>query len=282
MRAVFGLVLILGLGLAGFAVYMVQGYFETQNAQLEQQRRIAAQQVRTVDVYAVDRTINYGEPLTPADVSVIKYAEPFLPEGVFLTEAELFPNGPDVPRVVLRQMDLNEPVLMSKVTGPGEDAGITTRLSIGMRAFTIGVDLASGMSGVRPGNRVDVYWTGSSGTQEGATQEITQLIQSGVRLIAVDQSGDPGTPASASVRSVTVEVTPQQVAILAQAQATGSLKLSLVGNMDETVAQATEVNQRILLGIQERQVVEVEQEAVCTIRTRRGADVVEIPIPCTN
>ncbi|NCO85580.1 MAG: Flp pilus assembly protein CpaB [Rhodobacterales bacterium] len=282
MRAVFGLVLILGLGLAGFAVYMVQGYFETQNAQLEQQRRIAAQQVRTVDVYAVNRTINYGEPLTPADVSVIKYAEPFLPEGVFLTEAELFPNGPDVPRVVLRQMDLNEPVLMSKVTGPGEDAGITTRLSIGMRAFTIGVDLASGMSGVRPGNRVDVYWTGSSGTQEGATQEITQLIQSGVRLIAVDQSGDPGTPASASVRSVTVEVTPQQVAILAQAQATGSLKLSLVGNMDETVAQATEVNQRILLGIQERQVVEVEQEAVCTIRTRRGADVVEIPIPCTN
>ena len=282
MRAVFGLVLILGLGLAGFAVYMVQGYFETQNAQLEQQRRIAAQQVRTVDVYAVNRTINYGEPLTPADVSVIKYAEPFLPEGEFLTEAELFPNGPDVPRVVLRQMDLNEPVLMSKVTGPGEDAGITTRLSIGMRAFTIGVDLASGMSGVRPGNRVDVYWTGSSGTQEGATQEITQLIQSGVRLIAVDQSGDPGTPASASVRSVTVEVTPQQVAILAQAQATGSLKLSLVGNMDETVAQATEVNQRILLGIQERQVVEVEQEAVCTIRTRRGADVVEIPIPCTN
>ncbi len=282
MRAVFGLVLILGLGLAGFAVYMVQGYFETQNAQLEQQRRIAAQQVRTVDVYAVNRTINYGEPLTPADVTVIKYAEPFLPEGVFLTEAELFPNGPDMHRVVLRQMDLNEPVLMSKVTGPGEDAGITTRLSIGMRAFTIGVDLASGMSGVRPGNRVDVYWTGRPGTQDGSGQEITQLIQSGVRLIAVDQSGDPGTPASGNVRSVTVEVTPQQVAILAQAQATGALKLSLVGNMDETVAEATEVNQSILLGIQERQVVEVEQETICTIRTRRGAEVVEIPIPCTN
>ncbi len=282
MRAVFGLVLILGLGLAGFAVYMVQGYFETQNAQLEQQRRIAAQQVRTVDVYAVNRTINYGEPLTPADVTVIKYAEPFLPEGVFLTEAELFPNGPDMHRVVLRQMDLNEPVLMSKVTGPGEDAGITTRLSIGMRAFTIGVDLASGMSGVRPGNRVDVYWTGRPGTQDGSGQEITQLIQSGVRLIAVDQSGDPGTPASGNVRSVTVEVTPQQVAILAQALATGALKLSLVGNMDETVAEATEVNQSILLGIQERQVVEVEQETICTIRTRRGAEVVEIPIPCTN
>jgi pilus assembly protein CpaB len=31
-------------------------------------------------------------------------------------------------------------------------------------------------------------------------------------------------------------------------------------------------------------VIEVvaEPEEVCTIRTRRGAEVVEIPIPCTN
>ena len=27
---------------------------------------------------------------------------------------------------------------------------------------------------------------------------------------------------------------------------------------------------------------EAEEEKVCTIRTRRGAEVVEIPIPCTN
>jgi pilus assembly protein CpaB len=29
-------------------------------------------------------------------------------------------------------------------------------------------------------------------------------------------------------------------------------------------------------------VVEVEQEEVCTVRTRRGGEVVEIPIECTN
>lgn len=283
MRAVFGLVLILGLGLAGFAVYMVQGYFETQNAQLEQQRRVAAQQVRTVDVYAVNRTLNYGDPLTMDDVTLIKYAEPFLPEGVFRTEEELFPNGADQPRIVLRQMDLNEPVMLSKVTAPGEDAGITTRLSRGMRAFTISVDVASGVSGfLRPGDRVDVYWSGRVNTGDVSGQDVTQLIQTGVKLVAVDQTADANRTGASVARTVTVEVTPQQVAILAQAQATGSLKLSLVGNEDDTVAEATEVNQRILLGIEERQVVEVEQEAVCTIRTRRGAEVVEIAIPCTN
>ncbi|MEO1607721.1 MAG: Flp pilus assembly protein CpaB, partial [Pseudomonadota bacterium] len=59
--------------------------------------------------------------------------------------------------------------------------------------------------------------------------------------------------------------------------------LSLVGAEDDTVASAIEVDQRSLLGIATKEVkVEVEEERTCTIRTRRGAEVVEIPIPCTN
>jgi len=52
MRAVFGLVLLVGMGLAGFAIYMVQGYFEQQNAALHAQRAAIAQAVPTVDVLA--------------------------------------------------------------------------------------------------------------------------------------------------------------------------------------------------------------------------------------
>jgi pilus assembly protein CpaB len=37
-----------------------------------------------------------------------------------------------------------------------------------------------------------------------------------------------------------------------------------------------------LLGIEAEAVVEVEAEKVCTIRNRKGGEVVEIPIPCTN
>ncbi|MEM7521282.1 MAG: Flp pilus assembly protein CpaB, partial [Pseudomonadota bacterium] len=64
---------------------------------------------------------------------------------------------------------------------------------------------------------------------------------------------------------------------------TGALTLSLVGAEDDTIASAIEVDQRSLLGIAREEVkAEVEKERVCTIRTRRGAEVVEIPIPCTN
>ena len=84
-------------------------------------------------------------------------------------------------------------------------------------------------------------------------------------------------------RTVTVALLPNQVAALAQAQSTGSLSLSLVGADDDTVAGAIEVNQKSLLGIKTEEVkVQVEKERVCTIRTRRGAEVLAIPIPCTN
>jgi pilus assembly protein CpaB len=83
-------------------------------------------------------------------------------------------------------------------------------------------------------------------------------------------------------RTVTVEATPQQVAALAQAQSTGRLSLSLVGAADETVAKAIDVDQRTLLGVEEARVVEAPVEKVCTIKTRRGADIVEVPVACTN
>ena len=45
---------------------------------------------------------------------------------------------------------------------PGQDAGVSSRLSKGMRAFAIRVDVATGVSGfLRPGDRVDVYWSGT-------------------------------------------------------------------------------------------------------------------------
>lgn len=279
MRAVFALVLLAGIGLAGFAVYTAQGYFAQTQAQLEAQKRKASEAVPTIDVYAVTRTIAYGEKLRPEDVQLVKYAEPFLPQGVFRTEEELFPEGEEELRTVLRPMEPFEPVLAVKVTEPGEDTGITSRLGRGMRAFAIRVDVSSGVSGfLRPGDRVDIYWTGRS--PDG---EVTKLIDTGVKLVAVDQETGGEFLSTTIARTVTVEVTPQQVASLAQAQSTGRLTLALVGAEDDVVAEAVQVDQRGLLGIVEEQAPPPEKkEEVCSIRTRRGAEVIDMPVPCTN
>ena len=179
-------------------------------------------------------------------------------------------------------METYEPVLALKVTEPGQPAGLTGALDPGMRAFAINVDASSGVSGfIYPGNFVDIYWTGAT---ESSTGEITRLIESTMKIIAVDRNGkSQSSDGSIQNRTMTVAATPEQVARLAQAQATGRLVMSLVGVGDDTETGKIEVDTGSMLGITEAAApVAVEAEKVCTIRTRKGADVVEIPIPCTN
>ena len=147
-----------------------------------------------------------------------------------------------------------------------------------MRAFTIKVDLRSGVSGLlRPGDRVDVYWTGSA---NGA--EFTKLIEPGVRLVAIDQSiKDEPNGKGGIAKTVTVEITPQQVAAFTQAQSTGQLTLSLVGVSDDSLAIVRDVDQKSLLGLTEPEAeIFTPAPKICTIRQRNGATVTEVPIPC--
>lgn len=279
MRIVFGLVLVLGIGLAGFAVYMAQSYIGQTQAALAAERAARVPPVETVEVFIANKRLRYGQRLTPADVKTVQWPRSAVPAGTFTSREALFPENSDGPRTVLRAMEPNEPIMQVKVTAPGEHAGVTSQLSRGMRAFTIQVNVTTGVAGfLRPTDRVDVYWTGRT-----SAGEITRLIDTAVRVIAVDQSADQDRDTRTQIaRNVTVEATPAQAAALAQAQATGRLSLSLVGVEDDSVSEAVQIDQRRLLGIEVQERVQVERPQVCTIRTRRGNDVVEIPIPCTN
>ncbi len=292
MRMVFGLVLIAGLALAGFAVFMAKGFISTSQAKTAELQAIADGMVETVQVFVVKRKIKYGERLTKDDVKLVMWPVDSMPEGIYThppTETDegeagiaLFPKDSDKLRSVLRTMELGEPVLTLKVTDPGKDAGITSRLSAGMRAFAIKVDVSSGVSGfLRPGDQVDVFWTGSLPGIE-SSGNITKLIETAVRLVAIDQSANDDIGNTKVARTVTVEATPQQVAALAQAQGSGRLSLALVGTGDVAEVGPIEIDQNQLLGIETREVVRAEQQEACTIKTRRGAEVVVIDIPCTN
>jgi pilus assembly protein CpaB len=277
----FAVVLLLGLGLAGFAVFQTNQYVAQIEAELVQARaNQGGPTIQTVDVFIAARNFSYGERMTPGDVIVAKFPADAVPVGSFTSIDYLFPSN--IPhRTVLRAMDAREPILTTKLTEPGKEAGITSHLRPGMRAFTIDVNQTTGVAGfLRPGDFVDVFWTGR--TQ--AAGELTQLIEPRMRIIAVDQSADMerNNSAATPARNVTVEATPEQAAALAQAQNSGRLSLALVGINDSSVSQAIEMTQDRLLGVvkQEEQVVEAPR--VCHVRTRRGNELVLIETPCTN
>ncbi len=282
MRVIFGLVLLAGVALAGGAVYMAKDYIGQYQAELAQAQQLKNQIVPTKTVYVAARRLKYGETLKTDDVRAVKWPVDAIPEGTFSDMAVLFPEDSEEVRLVVRAMEENEALMKVKITEPGEDIGLTTRLEKGMRAFAIRVDVASGVSGfLRPGDKVDVYWTGQISTGEGR-EDVTKLIQTAVRLIAVDQIENEINGARIA-RTVTVAASPEQVAALAQAQSTGKLSLSLVGAGDDTELDEIQVNQVSLLGLKKAApVAAAPKKRVCSIRTRRGAEVVSIPIPCTN
>jgi pilus assembly protein CpaB len=296
MRGVFGLVLVVGVALAGGAVYLAQGYISQTEQALAAEQEARARVGRLVEVYVVNKPKSYGDALSSGDVQAVWMQEQYLPQSVYRVTTdkldedvvalfpdgavELFPEGETEPRYVLRQMETFEPILAVKVTAPGEPAGLTGQIAPGMRAFAIKVDVSSGVSGfLQPGDRVDVYWTGSSDASGGA---FTKLIESAVPIVAVDQLASDRAAEATIARTVTVSVNPEQVGRLAQAQATGKLALSLVGSNDAVAAEAVQVNSRDITGEVAQEIVEVQQEQVCTVRTRKGGEMVEIPIPCTN
>ena len=277
MRLVFGAVLIAGVGLAGFAVFQTHQYISQMQSELATARK-NANTAEMVNVFVSARELRYGEQLTREDVRVAPFPSYAVPEGAYTDVDALFPNNA-TSRVVLRAMDPLEMIITTKLTEPGKQAGITSHLGAGKRAFTIPVNQTSGVAGfLRPGDVVDVFWTGRTPD----SGEVTRLIQSKVRLVAVDQSADMDrTTDVKTARTVTVEATPEQAASFAQAQGSGRLSLALVGVGDDTEVGSVEMTQDRMLGIvREERRVEVEEK--CHIRTRRGGDMVLIEIPCTN
>jgi len=289
MRMIVALVLALGMGLAGFAVYMAQDYMADMSVQRDQLLAAQRNAPQLMDVVVAKRALKYGERFTLEDLEVVKvqagkapqdaYSAITGPQGVPAAPRAVFFEGETRPRAALRSYEPFEPILEAKITPPGVDAGILANLAENMRAFTIDVTATTGVSGfLRPGDFVDVYWSGRSGNSQ-----VTKLIQSNVRLIAINQNADADRSEETMIaRTVTVEVSPTQVAALTLANSTGQLNLALVGTNNTDMVANIEINTDQLLGIKEEVIVPVEAARVCTIRTRKGADVIETPIACSN
>ncbi len=278
MRVAQIAVLAAGIGLAGFGVYTAQSYIAQTEEAMAAVRAQNTQRpaLETVEILVAERPLRYGEPIRAEDVRKIIWPAASVPAGAFMELERLIPD-PARPRIALRAMEAKEPLLAVKVSEPGQPAGIAAQLSPGMRAFTMRVDAGSGISGnLRPSDLVDVYWTGRASDDDG---DVTRLIVSGLRTIALDDIADQDRNITGMPRTVTIEAPPEVVATLAQGQATGRLSLSVVGLDDSTDLATFQIDRRRLLGIEARRVEAVER---CTIRTRRGGEVVEVEIPCTN
>ena len=161
-------------------------------------------------------------------LKVVNYPPEGVPQGSFQSiDQVIVANGPT--RVALREMVANEPIVATKVTGPGSRPNLAGQLTPGMRAVSLRTSDVSGVAGfVLPGDRIDILLTR---TIEGNPQPVVQALAENVLVLGLDQAAEAEKPTVA--RAVTVEVTPDQAQTIQLAQSIGQVTLALRQTADE-------------------------------------------------
>ncbi len=191
----------------------------------------------TTTIVVAAKQLPFGTPLTEASVAEIPWAASVVPEGSFTSKAALFKEGR---RVALATIQPNEPILSSKITGPGERASLSTLLEKDARAITIRVDDVRGVAGfILPNDRVDVVLI-RNGT-DGSRQ--SDLLLQDVKVIAVDQIVSQQKDNPVVAKAVTLEVTPYQAQKISLATNVGTLSLILRKAGDANVVANSRVTE---------------------------------------
>jgi pilus assembly protein CpaB len=279
MRVIGIAVLLIGLVLAGGAVYVASDYYSRYQAMLASQMPPAPETVR---ILAAKARLAYGDRISHESAEKLQWVtwpKEAVPQGAFTTAEELVGEDRLQSRTVLRAIEPGEPLLKSKLSGFGEGVRVATQVSEGMRAVTIPIDAVSGVAGlVSPGDRVDILLTRSI-----ERELVTSIILQDVPVIATDQSAveEAGRPELA--RTVTVEVDPTDASKLALALQVGKLTLSLRGLNENSASVVEPVRVGDLPAQPEYVAPEPLPEpepvaAVNTVRVRKGATVEDVPV----
>jgi pilus assembly protein CpaB len=211
-----GIAVVFGL----LAVFVAQGWL---NYQAELSRKTVApkpQAVATRTIVVAAGPLRFGTHVTPEQLREVAWPDEAIPAGTFATVAELTQGK----RIVLASIERNEPILRTKITGPGQKATLSAVIQDGMRAVTVRVNDVEGVAGfVLPGDHVDVLLTRQAERTTGTNDVVIQ----NTRVLAVDQLADDAADRPTVVRAVTLEVDTIGAQKIALAASLGNLSLML-------------------------------------------------------
>src|SRR3974390_234728 len=234
MRSNSVLVLVVAVLLGGLAAFLARNWLLQQTSQPEK---------TGTSVAAADQ-LPFGTPLTDTNTKEIPWAAKTLPTGAFSSKQELFKEGR---RISLTTIQSDEPILVSKITGPGQRASLSTLLDPDKRAITIRVDDVRGVAGfILPNDRVDVVLIRSESGPQGQRNYSDILLQD-VKVIAVDQIVSEQKDKPVVAKAVTLEVTPRQAQRISLATDVGHLSLILRKAGDSRVVTNSRVTQSDLV-----------------------------------
>ena len=192
-----------------------------------------------VPVVVARSALKFGDRLEAGKVMVIQLPSNAVPEGAFSTVDALLHQDNGAPPAVLTQIAAREPLLPSKLSGPGARVSVAAEIADGYRAYTIKVTDVTGVGGhALPGDRVDVVLLRDTTPQAATRNWVSEVVIQDVRVLGVDLNADLTANKPATPTTATLEVTVPDAQKLAVAGDLGKLSLALRKTGAAEIAQS--------------------------------------------
>jgi pilus assembly protein CpaB len=212
-----GIAVVFGL----LAVFVAQGWLNYQAELSRKTAAPAAPKVATRTIVVATGPLRFGTHISADNLREVAWPDDAIPAGTYSSIAVVTTGGR---RIVLASIEKNEPVLRTKITGPGQKATLSAVIQDGMRAVTVRTNDVEGVGGfVLPGDHVDVLLT----RQSERTSGMNDVVIQNAKVLAVDQLADDAADRPTVARAVTLEVDTVAAQKIALAASLGSLSLML-------------------------------------------------------
>jgi len=231
--------LAMAIVLAAAAAFAAHKWIQRQGAVA------AASRIALTPVIVASRDLPAGQALGQGDLSVTRWPQAGLPQGVFNSVKAL------AGRVLKTAASKGEPILAGKLAPKGLSGGLSAVVPEGYRAMTVRIDEVIGVGGfVQPGDQVDVLATIAKGPYQ--QDPIARTVLQGVTVLTVGENitqNKDAKPRQDRSKVVTLQVTPLQGETLALAGNEGKLILSLRNHADDRELTSKGVRLTTLLPI---------------------------------
>lgn len=216
----------MALALAGVAVLIAQRWVESMGTG-------DIQQVQYSKVIVASMDIPQWKKVGETDVTEKDWPKDTITKDMFTEKSQV------IGKVAINNVFTEEPLNTRRVVDPKGGNIFSLGFPENKRAFTVRVNDVSGVGGfLLPDNHVDVL---GSRKLSGMSEEVrTETVVQDIKVLAVDQESTSDKNKPIVVRSVTLEMTPEQAEAVFKAQEQGSIQLSLRNPTDRALLEKPE------------------------------------------
>ncbi len=215
--------LVLAVGFGTVAVILAQKWMSSQKTQPQV---VVQETVPTTKIVVAAKDMDIGTPLSPENLILVEWPKASVPKGAF---SEM---KPLMDRVMVTRVWTGTPILEPGLAPIGSGAGMLATISQGKRAMSVRVDEVSGVGGfVLPGTYVDIIAVDEERNKKGKAETI--LERKKVLAIAQETFTENGKPKV--VKTVTLELDPNEAEKLALKTHEGPIRLVLRNPLDEDI-----------------------------------------------